>query len=72
VVVPTDNKCLQIYSFFKLRNRYSILSLSTVVVAKESTLEKTLSEEERNNYHDLESEDRQYMGPSSIPPPLCR
>jgi hypothetical protein len=66
VAVPGDNQCLQIYSFL-FRNRYRILSLSAVVVAKESTS----SEEERDNYNDLESEDRQYMGPSSIPP-LCR
>lgn len=67
VAVPRDNQCLQIYGFL-FRNRYRILSLSAVVVAKESTLETALSEEERNNYHDLDSEDRQYMGPSSILP----
>jgi hypothetical protein len=63
--------CQQITIAFKFTVLFylepvSVFSLS-VVVARESTLETALrGEEEDSNCHDLESEDTQYMGQSSI------
>jgi hypothetical protein len=66
--------CQEIINAFKITVFYletgTVFSLSAVVVAKESTSKAALSEEERHNCRDLECEDRQCMGPSSISPLL--